>query len=629
MSGVVSASGYTNVILVLNMKRFIAVDDQDRFETIRGTQDFASVLRTIWPEKCAFGNVFQDTSIGREDHNGEHEMTTEEIGFATGVFRSPYLEEHTFPTYKVNKELFPFGQYLRENLQFTEIFWKVWEKWDIYIRPTSTGMFVIRLLHKYPKPVSTSVIASRVVELQSSLDIKSARNKLATLHETFADDPETLKNKEATVLELLRWLGANGNDADSIKYMPVQWKIAMEVAGKMIQEVGYRIPVGDEQAIQLRIPPPRLSNPLHDSFVVHHIDELITSRKIVPRFNTRNPAGAPNKKSPSGHSADTQVTILANDIRESTQIQQQLVNLIEGSILLRTDNERPENSRKRRIFPTLEKDYMQKILGEDMASWTNELCLLSDRAAIFYPARNLRTDELLISTLPSTTSRVMYIRYWGAIERMIEFVLEIRVLAQWIERASYKLLGNFATTMQEARQQLLRGDIKLDREKSIRLVTDATHVRRLAALCQGLGNPQTWSRAEYATSKARHLFEKMGLPQLLVQIDRNIDSVNSAVDHLDELVLADLAEDSNDISFVLTLGLAAFSLLLTILIIPSFWADLPHGHFLSIPNSVSNFVDAIGNVLSILSIITAIAISLVVAKQANRIRGILKKFLWK
>ena len=122
MSGVVSASGYTNVILVLNMKRFIAVDDQDRFETIRGTQDFASVLRTIWPEKCAFGNVFQDTSIGREDHNGEQEMTTEEIGFATGVFRSPYLEEHTFPTYKVNKELFPFGQYLRENLQFTEIF---------------------------------------------------------------------------------------------------------------------------------------------------------------------------------------------------------------------------------------------------------------------------------------------------------------------------------------------------------------------------------------------------------------------------------------------------------------------------------------------------------------------------
>lgn len=627
MSGVVSASGYTNVILVLNMKRYIAVDDQERFETIRGTQDFASVLHTVWPEKCAFGNVFIDSSLERGKMDGESEMTTEEIGFATGVFRSPYLEEHAFPTYKVNKERFPFAPYLMENLQFTEIFWRVWEKWDIYVRPTSTGMFVIRLLHKYSKPVSTAIIASRVVELQSSLDIRSARNKLASLKEANNEDPETLRKKKATVYELLRWVGAGENGTDSIKYMPVQWKIAAEVASKFIQEVGYEIPVKGKSSIQLRTPPPRLSTPLHDSYVVHHLDELITSRKIVPRFNARDTEGKLIKQSPSGHSADTQVTVLASDIQESPEIQQQLVNLIEGSILLRSSKNNPNNQKARRIFPTLERAYMENILANDLASWTNELCLLSTRAAIFYPARNLRTDELLNSTLPSATSRVMYIRYWGAIERMIEFVLEIRVLAQLVERSSFKLLGNFATTMQDARKELLKGDIKLDSEKFIYLVTEATNIRRLAALCQGLGNPQTWSRAEYATSKAKHLFEKMGLPQLLEQIDRNIDSVNSAVDHMDELYLADLAEDSNNFSFFLSVGLAAFSLLLTVLIIPSFWADIKQST--QIPDHFLKFVEVIGNILAASSIVAAVAIGVIAAKQTRRIRATLLKFIRK
>jgi hypothetical protein len=350
----------------------------------------------------------------------------------------------------------------------------------------------------------------------------------------------------------------------------------------------------------------------------------MANRSIVPRFNNEKSIQIKN------HSADTQVTVLINDIHKSPEIQQTLANLIEGSVLLRSEktDSTPHGSIKRRIFPTLDSEYIKNVFENDQASWNDELCLLSSNSAVFFPARNLRTDELLMSTLPSATSRVKYIRYWEAVERMLEFILEIRVLAQLVERASYKLLGSFALNMHDARNELLKGDIKLDSEKFRTLIAKATDLRRLAALCQGLGNPAFWSRAEYATTKANFLFEKMGVHQLLEQIDSNIASVNSAVDHLDELYLADLAEDSNNISFVLTLGLASFSLLLTVLILPSFWADLITSKE-EVSGLVLEPVKYIGNFLAVLSLAGAIGMSVIGIKHTKRIKDILYKFLWK
>ena len=624
MKTFVSASGYINVVLVLNMKRFIHENDQSKFESIRGTQKFGKTLRQDWLRSCKQGGVFLSADEERQKISPEDEMSTEEIGFATGIFRSPYLEEHTYPTYIVNKERFPFDEHLRENYQFANLFWRAWKHWDIYIRPTSTGVFVIRLLYKFPKPLSTEAIASHVIELQESLDVRSAKNWLNKLPDIYPNQPDVLAQKEKSVRDFLTWLGAGEGQNGAIKYIPVQWKIAMEVANKFIREVNYEIPLDANDFVRLNTPTPSLSNPLHDSFVIYHIDELTASRCMVPRFTSNK------SEEPKGHSSNTQVAVLIKDIQNSVEIQQHLANLIEGSVLLRREKSStaPQGTAQKRIFPALEPEYIKNIFKNEQSSWSNELCLLSARSAIFYPARNLRNDELLISTLPSATSRVQYIRYWGALERMLEFTLEIRVLAQLVERASYKLLGSFATNMQDARNELLKGDIKLDSEKFIDLVSSATDLRRLAALCQGLGNPSFWSRAEYAITKANFIFEKMGMPQLLEQIDRNIDSVNSAVDHLDELYLADLAEDNNNISFVLTLGLAAFSLLLTMLIIPSFWADLIPSKE-TVPLFILKPIEYIGDLLAILSLAAALGIGTVVGKHAKRIRAILYKFLWK
>jgi hypothetical protein len=241
---------------------------------------------------------------------------------------------------------------------------------------------------------------------------------------------------------------------------------------------------------------------------------------------------------------------------------------------------------------------VQNIFKHDAASWEDELCILTTRTAILIPSYKSRKDELLIATLPKTTSNFPYLRYWGAIERMIEFIIEIRVLSQLLERASFNLLEDLASIMSKIRSYLFSGDIRLH-ERLPDLIEDAAHIRRLAALCQGLSNPQVWSRAEYAVKKATYLLEQLNVPTTLTHIERNIVSINSVADHVDEWYMADLAEQSNDMSTLLSLGLAAASFILTLLVLPSFWTDL-YATNVNLPSSVKSVLNISGTFLAII-----------------------------
>ena len=223
-------------------------------------------------------------------------------------------------------------------------------------------------------------------------------------------------------------------------------------------------------------------------------------------------------------------------------------------------------------FPTLRWQNIDRIMQENLASWMGEICLLTLRTALIIPSHKYKKDNLLVSTTPGATLKVKYARYWGAIERMIEFAVEIRTLAQWSSTASYDALEEIAKTVHTAREKLQAGDIELD-DHLPRLVKSASNLRRFAALSQGMSDPLVWSRTEYAIHKARYLLDQLGVPTLLTHIDRNISSLNSVVDHVDELYALDLAEKNNDLSAVITLGLTAVSFILTLIMLPSFWTD--------------------------------------------------------
>ena len=632
MKANVTAKGYTNIILVLNMKRFVAREHQPYFEKIRGSQAFAQVLREDWPKQILANGRFIPVQEEKHHRDVRDVMSTEEVGFATGIFRSVVLEDFTFPTYMLNKSSIKFPNYLEGNYQFKNIFKRAWNGWKIYIRPSFTGLFIVRLTRKYDKATRLRDMAQDVIKLQESLDVQSARNRLVEVRKKYADNPAERTEKENSIFRFLEWLGADEMTPTRLLYAPVQWKIAMEVCRILVEDVGHCIPITPDPRklgfTQLVTPGPTLSTPLHDSYIVYHIDEIWADRSFLSGQDPSAPAPSTDLPEESGEMGWRSVR--PHHIRNSSDLQQRIGNLIEGSMLRKSRNGSKESSPEdtNRYFPRMMGGLIKTIFDHDMATWDDELCLLTSRAAILMPSLRSHEDELLIATIPSATSNFPYARYWGAVERMIEFIIEVRVLAQLIERASFDLLEDLAKTMTEIRNYLFSGDIRLH-EKLPGLIEDAAHLRRLRALCQGLSNPQIWSRAEYAVVKANHLLDQLGIPNTLNYIERNIDSINSVVDHVDEWYMADLAEQSNDMATLLSLGLAAASFILTLLILPSFWADL-FAQGLPIENwngwgSVRLLFTVVGTILAILLIVVGAALSIPSIRHYKQISSVLRR----
>ena len=610
MKANVSAKGYTNVLLVLNMKRFVQERDRDRFEKIRGQEEFARELRDVWPHKLTQQETFITIQEDKRRRGRPEEMSTEQVGFATGVFRSLMLERYTFPAYALDKDKVSFDEDLMTNFQFKTLFLRAWENWSVYIRPTFTGFFVIRLTHRHlERPRSFMKLARDVLLLQESLDIRSAQNWLEDARARFADDPAALAKRERSVKAFLAWLGVDETYSGNLLYYPLQWRLAMEACGLFVQAVGSEIHLdGQSEPIHLDVPKPSLSIPLHESYVVHHFTELLADESIVKRSK------------PNESNENSQMAVDLNDIRQSPHIRQALANLLEGSVLRVYDEIKLEETTREAgySFPPHRWSLVDHIPDQNLASWNDELCILNARTAIIMPAQKWHDYEMSVSSVPGATLRVKYPRYWGAIERMIEFLVEIRVLAQLLESASYDLLGEIAERIHRTRSMLFSGDIKID-ERLPDLVASAASLRHQAALCQSLSHPELWSRADFAVVKANHLLNQLGAPKVLEHIERNINSIVEFVNHIDELYIADLSEKSNENANWLSIVLAAASLTLTFLILPSFWADISQ-----IVNpqyqTLLPFIEAAGNWLAVFLIGSAVFLFGVAIYQRIRIQ---------
>lgn len=615
MRTLISATGYVNVIMVLNMKRFIGGDKKEQldFESLRGTPEFADVIKNLWgKEKISPKGIFEVSS----DINGfsydTDQMTTEQVGFSTGIFRNLILEEHTFPTYKVNKDYIKkFPEYLLTNYQFSKLFVDVWDNWDIYIRPVYTGLFVIRLMKKYEKPETLLNISQTVNRLQESFDIPSALRWQKRIIEDQEISEIERVSKVASIQELLEWLCGDEQDFTKHLYIPVQARIGMEVASLFVEEIAGQIEISNQKKIILTRPQPKSSIPLHDSYVIYHLDKLYTNKKVKVKFLKTDDKEI--KVSDKDIHKNNLEEISVQSIQDIYVAKQQICNLIEGAVLKPSQQEtsgKNKKSTKLEGFPALRKQFVNEIFDKNMSSWDDEICLMMSRVAVFIPSKKYRDYQLVVSTLSRSTSHIKYVRYWGAIERMVELILSIRVLAQLLERMSYSLLGRTATEMHKIRGEMLDRDIKMNTENLSQLISEAADLQRLVSLCQGLSDPHVWSRAEYGIVKAKHLINELGILVSLEHIQRNIDAINQFGDHLDELYLADLTENNNKLSLFSSTLLAGISFILTILILPSFWADIKiiegfHSKYLEFLLIWLKDMELIGSILAIIMILLA------------------------
>jgi hypothetical protein len=558
MSNQIAAKGYTCVVLVLNMKRFVQGEEaQRRFETIRGSAAFARTLQNNWHDALK-----NKTRFRQLDEDG---MSVEDVGFATGVFRSLMLDRMATPTYWLDKDQVHFPSGLESNFQFKTLFKRAWDRWEISIRPTMTGFFVIRLVYKYQQaPRAMIDLAKDAIKLQEPLDVPSAVRWLRYNRVRYENEPDKLAEKEQSVKQLLAWLGADVNNpqASETLYYPVQWKLAVEAVNLFIEDGRFTILHKDGE-MKLRPSPPHHSLPLHDSYIIYHFDELLAEPGII-------------KKSRRGE-ADfgVKVPVALHEIRKSNQLRNAIVSLMEGTVL--RDPDKPDSEiDSNGYFPSPRWSHADALFEKpevNLATWSDELCLFSERAALIMPSNKWQHYEMAVSTVPSATLKVKYGRYWEAIERMLEFVLEVRVLTQLIESDSYRLLAQIANTIEGIRADMFDGDIVIGNELKQQMAR-AAHLRRVAALAQSISHAPFWSRAEYAVQKAERLFNLLDVPRILVHVQRNIESINSVADHVDELYIADLSEKSNDKAAVLAMMLAAVSFIVTFLALPSFWFDL-------------------------------------------------------
>ncbi len=559
MSNRIAAKGYTRVVLVLNMKRFIPEGaTRKHFEAVRGSETFAAALQDAWPQVMTSHPCF--VPLPEDD-----DMSEENVGFATGVFRSLMLERLTAPAYLLDKSQVQFSPDLENNFQFKTLFKRAWDRWEICIRPTMTGFFIISLTYRYQQSPRTLIdLAKDAIKLQEPLDVPSAVNWLRYNRERYETEPEKLAEKERSVKMLLAWLGADVDNpqASETLYYPVQWKLAVEAVNRFVENGRFTIPHKDGP-IELRPAPPNLSLPLHDSYIIYHFDELLAEPGMISHKRRGEAASG------------VKVPVSLNDLRQSKQMRNVLVSLLEGTVL--RDPDKPDDELDSNgYFPALRWNRADALFDDpdtNLASWNDELCLFTGRTALILPSSKWSEYEMAVSTVPSATLKVKYGRYWEAIERMIEFVMEVRVLTQLIESDSYRLLAQIADTIESIRADMFDGDIVIEGELKEQMAR-AAHLRRVAALAQSISHPPYWGRAEYALDKAERLFDLLDVPRILVHIDRNIESINSVADHVDELYIADLSEKSNDKATMLSIGFAAVSFIVTLLALPSFWSDL-------------------------------------------------------
>ena len=126
MKDILISTGYTSVSLAVSMKQFVEQDRENErlFASIRGSDLLARIIQDEWREIMEANDLFVLT----EEYGMPHEnMTADETGFVTGVFRSNMIQTYSAPTYKLDKKLLDFPPELRSNFQFRRLFQPVSE----------------------------------------------------------------------------------------------------------------------------------------------------------------------------------------------------------------------------------------------------------------------------------------------------------------------------------------------------------------------------------------------------------------------------------------------------------------------------------------------------------------------
>jgi hypothetical protein len=210
-----------------------------------------------------------------------------------------------------------------------------------------------------------------------------------------------------------------------------------------------------------------------------------------------------------------------------------------------------------------------------MSTWKGELCLLTmDNAFIYFRSVDVpRTD------VPKTSSRtcsqcaqpeverigkiyfaersVAYEDYWRCIIRGIEYILDLRLLAQLIAVETTRYVARLAEKI---------ADNRIQGSQVGRLRKQITSMTRLLSHLRDASIPRFIAPADYAARKFDYLIEISGIQRSIEHAGSNIQEANALLQHYESMLAQQQATRSSIIFSVIA---AALSLL----VIPSYLID--------------------------------------------------------
>ncbi|MFN8527193.1 MAG: hypothetical protein U0670_01120 [Anaerolineae bacterium] len=580
-------AGTTTHFVVLNMYQFVDRGNDEhgfpyrfRLDQVRGQRDFVRVLDEEWQGLIKK----QGSPKFRTQTDEERIASPERVGFATGLFRTSMLQKYQSPLFRVDLaailQSMPDFKRFSQSSQFKPIAEAFIKNpfWEVALRPTVLGTFVVHFVHRQPKGLPIDAIDHQLKNLQRVFDILSLLKADRAVRDGGVVDEQTEYDAA-----LYRWLvqnmGAEGSSQqqhetrDNSRRNPgrythpmdlvtVRLQLATTIAREFLRCVTDRdrcvrvvtVPTarGEKETrftVKFSVDEP-MNAPVLESYTIHHIDTLTNG-------------GIPICRSDLDRTDGSEIDI--------PRIRRQLTRLLEGSVLF--DSTQPHDTQ---TDPLIKENVAQRLFASDQATWQDELCLMTAHATVLWPSNKYQDFRVTTMTHMEKPdgSPFRYKDYWIALERMIEFILEIRMLVQVLDRASGQVVEDFVVHLDHTRRGMVNNDIELTPAEMTRLSSRAANVSRLVSMGQSLSSPSNWCRVESAIHKANHLIDLLAIPDFLKDIEFDANTLINLVNHLDDLYAANLSEEGNRSSERLTLTLAAASLLTSILGLASFLADI-------------------------------------------------------
>ena len=317
---VLYGSGKINIILAINLGRFMAEDDiksRDVFRKLRGSNRYVQFLKNL-KIPAPFTKLDQDVVGG--------DPWIEQQGYEVGVFTKRLIENWFFPTYELDKTA---GlEKIDHQFAKSEIFQSEWRRWDRFkIRLTRNGFIVVKLSRKF---LEESLYDLSIGLLEPEKD--EVKSELIKIVNQF---PEPQRKSILSTID-----------------HPLPWQLAYQIIGIFISQLK-EMRFDEEKSVTLTLPKDHETTPIMEKHTVVFFKEISTEQG--------------NRKNKLQGSA-----ILGNTNYART------ILAIWGGTLLR--DKRNEKIR----FPSYSQKEIEKLSRQNLSTWNDELCLIGSERTLLY-----------------------------------------------------------------------------------------------------------------------------------------------------------------------------------------------------------------------------------------------------